>query len=89
MHNSIFDLDEDFDSKEDFLLYFVAMQQKINCFQEIMFQKKSLAMIILAFKIEYLGKFTFEAKIEIAIIKKGDFRKTFLILRLDLYLLFI
>ena len=39
------------------------MQQKINCFQEIMFQKKSLAMIILAFKIEYLGKFTFEAKI--------------------------
>ena len=54
-----------------------------------MFQKKSLTMIILAFKIEYLGKFTFEAKIEIAIIKKVDFRKTFLILRLDLYLLFI
>ena len=41
----IFDLDEDFDSKEDLLLYFVAMQQN----------KKSFAMIILAFRIKNLN----------------------------------
>ena len=56
---SIFDLDEDFDSKEDLLLYFVAIQQRKNRFQKTIFHKKGLTKIILAFRIENLGKFTF------------------------------
>ena len=64
LHNSIFDLDEDFDSKEDLLLYFVAIQHKVNCFQKTVFHKKNLTMIILAFRIENLGKFILAFRIE-------------------------
>ena len=63
LRNSIFDLVEDFDSKVDLLLYFVAIQQNINLFQKTVFHKKSLKMIISAFTIENLGKFTFWTKI--------------------------
>ena len=56
LRNSAFDLDEDFDLKEDLPLYFVAIQQKINRFQKTVFHKKSLN---LAFRIENLGKLTF------------------------------
>ena len=63
LRNSAFDLDEDFDSKEDLLLYFVAIQQKINRFQKTVFHKKSLTRINLAFRIENLGKLTFWTKI--------------------------
>ena len=55
---SIFGLDEDFGSKEDLLLYLVAIEQK-NRFQKTIFHKKSLTKIISAFRIENLGKFTF------------------------------
>ena len=64
LHNSIFDLYEDFDSKEDFLLYFVAIQHKVNRFQKTAFHKKNLTMIILAFTIENLGKFILAFRIE-------------------------
>ena len=59
LRKSIFDLDENFDSREDLLLYFVAMQQNINCFQKTIFHKKNLTMITAAFRTENLGKFTF------------------------------
>ena len=55
----MFDLDEDFDSKEDLLIYFVAIQEKINCFYKTIFHKKSLTMILLGFRIENLGNFIF------------------------------
>ena len=75
LYKSILDLDEEFDSKEDILLYFVAIKQKINCFQKTIFHKKRLAMIILAFRIEKLGKLILKLQaFEIAIIKKGDFK---------------
>ena len=63
LRNSIFDLVEDFDSKAGLLFYFVAIQQNINRFQKTVLFKKSLTMIISAFTIENLGKFTFWTKI--------------------------
>ena len=59
--------------KEDFLLYFAAIRQKINRFQRIIFHVKSLTMIILAFWESSLFKPKLQA-IEIAIVKKGDFK---------------
>ena len=59
LRKSIFDLEENFDSREDLLLYFVAMQQNINYFQKTIFHKKNLTMITAAFRTENLGKFTF------------------------------
>ena len=40
LRNSVFDFDEDFDSKEDFLLYFVAAQKKNRLFPENRFPQE-------------------------------------------------
>ena len=47
MRKSIFDLEEDFHSSEDLLLYFFAIQQKINRFQKTIFHKKNFTKVIL------------------------------------------
>ena len=59
LRKSVSDFDEDFVSKEDFLLYLVAIQQKKNRFQKTIFHTKSLTMIILAFRIKNSGIFIF------------------------------
>ena len=64
-------------SKEDLLLYFVAIQKIVNRFHKNHFLR--LTMIILTFRIKILRYFIFKTKTKVAgferaIIKKGNFK---------------